>query len=1050
MSVGVMTPSEQDPSDAAVMTGVAAGDEGAVRALLARQWDRACRTALAVLGDPGRAEDAAQEAFVAAIRAAPRFDPSRPVGPWLARLVVNAARMQRRAGGRRRRHEERVPPAAAGRSGPESVEAEERARLVRAGLADLSEAQREALVLRYFEGLSLAETAAALGCPEGTVSSRVRRGLGALRDALEPALALSVDGLGLLLAESLGGAPAPAAPAAGRLLADAREPDRVDAPEAPPAAAGPAPGRRPAGAVALAASVAAVAGLAAVVALLASAPPDLDRRDAVAGASPAAERPETVAATDPAPPPGSVPPAADAPAGDAPPAGPPGDRRGRIGLAGSPAPAETEVVLRRGDEEVARVPVDAGGRFRIPADAPAGAELRVEVAGLQAAFAGAGAAAGLALPLSEVDRALELELVPFRLTGEVLAAESGDPVPGATIAWRGQRADVGPLGRFDATLAQTFALGALLSADAPGRATGVATLFGYADAASLEEPRPIRLDGITLRLGPGLAVRGRVVDPSGRGLAGWEVVARAMLPDQADLGGDPSGVGMHSGFAWRAETGPDGGFVLAGLPPVRAGATAAVLDAVEARPLDVEELVAFGGTITRRDLRVDAGEALELVAGRRARIRGRVVGPDGAPVAGARVRPLSGAGGGDDRFSVALDLEGGPPSVGDALLDRPGSLAGGGGTVVFGQDDDQLAVTGADGWFGFQGLPAPLELVVGGVPGLAEARRRVTAPFDEAVVVELERAAPIAGRVLRTDGGVLPGALVTAYPEGTFAAVAGTPLIREAAAGPIVAPATVAEAILADPVAVPEPVAAAISDAHGAFALTTVAPDAYDVAVSSATTYLAGPEHRAVAAVEAFPAVTAGTTLPDVAFEPLPQARLAVRAVPAEGEGPLDPRVRVFAADDASSLRRWSWDGAPDGAGGWIVGGVGPARVEVRAAGRAARVVDVELDPAALAVPPPVVLEPAAPVALELVLPAEDLERLDLYAVDSATGLPRKVSVSLAGPVARLRIDHLAPGPVELRPVGRRGDAELVPYAPFTVEAPTPPDAPPRIELRPR
>src|SRR5256884_1265289 len=68
-----------------------AGSVSDFEALFRAYWPRAHRAAYLVVHDSAAAEDIAQEAFLAAIRALDRFDRSRPFGPWLHRIVVNRA-----------------------------------------------------------------------------------------------------------------------------------------------------------------------------------------------------------------------------------------------------------------------------------------------------------------------------------------------------------------------------------------------------------------------------------------------------------------------------------------------------------------------------------------------------------------------------------------------------------------------------------------------------------------------------------------------------------------------------------------------------------------------------------------------------------------------------------------------------------------------------------------------------------------------------------------------------------------------------------------------
>jgi RNA polymerase sigma-70 factor, ECF subfamily len=150
-----------------------AGDADAMAALFRAHWGMAHRAAYLVVNDAGAAEDIAQEAFLAAIRALDRFDRGRPFGPWLHRIVVNRAIDHARA--RALRHEVALaePPDAAA----ETVEPLD---AVVAALALLGPEQRAVVVLRHLLGYTPGEIAALLDLPRGTVNSRLRRGLDAL------------------------------------------------------------------------------------------------------------------------------------------------------------------------------------------------------------------------------------------------------------------------------------------------------------------------------------------------------------------------------------------------------------------------------------------------------------------------------------------------------------------------------------------------------------------------------------------------------------------------------------------------------------------------------------------------------------------------------------------------------------------------------------------------------------------------------------------------------------------------------------------------------
>jgi RNA polymerase sigma-70 factor (ECF subfamily) len=160
-----------------------AGDQAAFGSLVERYAPQARRVARAVLRDPDDADDAAQDAFLSALLKLRQYDRSRPFGPWLMRIVANAATDR----GRRRaiRRTEPLDVALVGGGARPDVAAERSALhdRLRAALAELPPRRRLAVVLFDVEGYSHAEIAQALGIPEGTVRSEVfhaRRRLRAL------------------------------------------------------------------------------------------------------------------------------------------------------------------------------------------------------------------------------------------------------------------------------------------------------------------------------------------------------------------------------------------------------------------------------------------------------------------------------------------------------------------------------------------------------------------------------------------------------------------------------------------------------------------------------------------------------------------------------------------------------------------------------------------------------------------------------------------------------------------------------------------------------
>jgi RNA polymerase sigma-70 factor (ECF subfamily) len=182
---------------AALTARLARDLDGTFPLLVAEHEDRLFTIALRLLGDRRDAEEVAQDTLVRAYRAMAAYAPTRirelRLGPWLASIAVNLAR------NRRRRHDDRNPPLALdpiveagydppadGRGGPAATTVRrETMRELATALLNLPPAVRAAVVLRHVDGLSVAETAEALGRPEGTVKAQVHRGLRQLRHVLE-------------------------------------------------------------------------------------------------------------------------------------------------------------------------------------------------------------------------------------------------------------------------------------------------------------------------------------------------------------------------------------------------------------------------------------------------------------------------------------------------------------------------------------------------------------------------------------------------------------------------------------------------------------------------------------------------------------------------------------------------------------------------------------------------------------------------------------------------------------------------------------------------
>ena len=173
--IGRTQPRTVLPFEQRALRRAKAGSLAGFDALFREHWPRAYRAAYLVVHDAAAAEDIAQEAFIAAIRALDRFDRRRPFGPWLHRIVVNRAIDFARARALRREVSgEGVETAGsetpATTSGPYSGE-------LLSVLRTLSPEHRAVVVLRHLLEYTPAEIARLLDLPRGTVNSRLRRGL---------------------------------------------------------------------------------------------------------------------------------------------------------------------------------------------------------------------------------------------------------------------------------------------------------------------------------------------------------------------------------------------------------------------------------------------------------------------------------------------------------------------------------------------------------------------------------------------------------------------------------------------------------------------------------------------------------------------------------------------------------------------------------------------------------------------------------------------------------------------------------------------------------
>ena len=171
--------------DAATIDAARRGDRAAHAKLLAALqdvWFRFCLSQLR--GDRDRAADATQETALRFLRQLASFRGESQLTTWSLSIALNVVREMRR----RRQFDDlessKEPVGETQRVARLTEEQEER-EILKRHLDTLPDRQREAIVLRFFEELSVEETATAMNCATGTVKATVHQALRSLREKLK-------------------------------------------------------------------------------------------------------------------------------------------------------------------------------------------------------------------------------------------------------------------------------------------------------------------------------------------------------------------------------------------------------------------------------------------------------------------------------------------------------------------------------------------------------------------------------------------------------------------------------------------------------------------------------------------------------------------------------------------------------------------------------------------------------------------------------------------------------------------------------------------------
>ena len=194
--------SEKPAEDTELVERCKRGDREAYDELMRRHQDRVFNVVYRCVGNREDASDIAQEVFIRAFRAMRSFQGQAAVTTWLHRIAINEVINHRRRAGAKRKIRtvpiERDNPDSEGHGAndppdtsaePSKIMAEkEHEQLIQDAIDSLDDEHRTVVVLKDIEGHRYEEIAEIIGCPRGTVKSRLHRARLELRDKLKPLL----------------------------------------------------------------------------------------------------------------------------------------------------------------------------------------------------------------------------------------------------------------------------------------------------------------------------------------------------------------------------------------------------------------------------------------------------------------------------------------------------------------------------------------------------------------------------------------------------------------------------------------------------------------------------------------------------------------------------------------------------------------------------------------------------------------------------------------------------------------------------------------------
>ena len=160
--------------DLSLVEAARSGDRSAQATLLRELQDQWYRMVLRLLGNAESAREATQETALRFLRQLPLFEGRSEIRTWSLGIAINVAREMRRE---KEQDALTIDPPANGHGPDGEIEQRERAQIVNRVIDSLPERQREAVMLRFFEQLSVEQSATVMGCAPGTVKALVFQAL---------------------------------------------------------------------------------------------------------------------------------------------------------------------------------------------------------------------------------------------------------------------------------------------------------------------------------------------------------------------------------------------------------------------------------------------------------------------------------------------------------------------------------------------------------------------------------------------------------------------------------------------------------------------------------------------------------------------------------------------------------------------------------------------------------------------------------------------------------------------------------------------------------